>query len=248
MLSSRATAASRVGSTPASTAEPAPTMRPSGWSRTAPAWRRRSASRRSSFLTAYQIHSPDVVTIDRPWTAGGAPARRRDRDADAGDRHRRYDRGLRPGAVRGRAGAGDRRGACGLARRLHGRAGGHRRRDGALRRRPRAHRGRSGPDHPAAELRSGTGIRRTVHRCRRAKCPLFPAVPAAGPRHVRSAGLHRGAAHARPVSAGSRISAAAPTRIRRASSATGARPTPKSRTMAGTSTRSRSPAEAAPKN
>ena len=58
-----------------------------------------------SFLTAYQIHSPDVVTIDRPWTARGAPARRCDRDADARDRHRRHDGGLRPGAVRGRAGA-----------------------------------------------------------------------------------------------------------------------------------------------
>src|SRR4029077_4267864 len=26
-----------------------------------------------SFLTAYQIHSPDVVTIDRPWTAEERP-------------------------------------------------------------------------------------------------------------------------------------------------------------------------------
>ena len=31
-------------------------------------------------LTAYQIHSPDVVTVERPWDAAGAPARRRDRD------------------------------------------------------------------------------------------------------------------------------------------------------------------------
>ena len=35
------------------------------------------------FVTAYQIHSPDVVTIDEPWAAERAPARRCDRDPRA---------------------------------------------------------------------------------------------------------------------------------------------------------------------
>ena len=73
----------------------------------------------------------------------------------------------------------------------------------------------------------GTGIRRTVHGGRRAKRPLFPAGPAraATPCSICRATSWHGSA--RPASAGSRISAAAPTRIRRGSSATGARPTPR---------------------
>ena len=53
-------------------------------------------------LTAYQIHSPDVVTVERPWTRERAAARRRHRDPDARPRHRRHHRRLRPGAVRRR--------------------------------------------------------------------------------------------------------------------------------------------------
>ena len=55
------------------------------------------------FLTAYQIHSPDVVTVEKPWTRGHGPR------ADAivtrrpGHRDRRRDRRLRAGPVRRRA-------------------------------------------------------------------------------------------------------------------------------------------------
>ncbi len=71
------------------------------------------------FITAYQIHSPDVVVADRPWTPKRTPARRRHRHAHAASRHRRVDRRLRAAAVRRQPGAGDRRRACRLARRFH---------------------------------------------------------------------------------------------------------------------------------
>ena len=67
-------------------------------------------------LTAYQIHSPDVVVAEKPWRSENAPARRRYRHPHAAARDRRVDRRLRAGAVRRRASARDRRGACRLAR------------------------------------------------------------------------------------------------------------------------------------
>ena len=53
-------------------------------------------------LTAYQIHSPDVVVADKPWTRAKPPARRRHRHPHAAACHRRLDRRLRAAAVRRR--------------------------------------------------------------------------------------------------------------------------------------------------
>ncbi len=92
--------------------------------------------------------------------AGCAATRRRHGDTHARYRARRLDRRLRPGAVRRPAGAGDRRSARRLARRLHRRAGGDHRRDGKARRGTRAPHGRARPDDPAKKLRSRPRIRR----------------------------------------------------------------------------------------
>ena len=71
-----------------------------------------------NFLTAYQIHSPDVVTVEQPWAPDERPRADAHGDADAGARDRRLDRRLRTGPVRRRRARGvDRRRACRLARR-----------------------------------------------------------------------------------------------------------------------------------
>ncbi len=115
--SSPATAACPTASMRASTAASAPTTRPPRSPRTAPAWRRRSASRPDRLLTAYQIHSPDVVTIEQPWRPHERPRADAIVTARAGARHRRHHRRLRPGAVRRRNGRRHRRRPCRLARR-----------------------------------------------------------------------------------------------------------------------------------
>ena len=114
------------------------TTRPRTWRRTAPAWRRRSACAPEHFLTAYQIHSPDVVTVEQPWTPDARPRADAIVTRDAGTRGRRLDRRLRAGPVRRCRRARDRRRACRLARRVHRRARGDDRGDGTLRRRARA--------------------------------------------------------------------------------------------------------------
>ena len=58
--------------------------------------------RPENFLSAYQIHSPDVVTVEAALGAGRAAARRRAGDARAGACDRRLDRGLRADPVRRR--------------------------------------------------------------------------------------------------------------------------------------------------
>ncbi len=50
-------------------------------------------------LTAWQVHSPDCVVVDR--RLGRAAPRRRGRHRHARHRRRRLHRRLRPGAVRG---------------------------------------------------------------------------------------------------------------------------------------------------
>ena len=91
-------------------------------------------------LSCYQIHSPKVVEAREPWGYENTAARRRHRDARERFGDRRVDRGLRAGAVRRSASAGDWRGARRLARRARRRAGGDGWRDGAARRVARAHR------------------------------------------------------------------------------------------------------------
>ena len=114
--------------------------------RTAPAWRPRSASRPTRLLTAYQIHSPDVVVAEQPWTRETRAARRRHRDA-----RRRASRSASSPPTAGRCcsptreARRHRRRACRLARRAHRRARSDDCGDGkARRRRARASPRRSG--------------------------------------------------------------------------------------------------------
>ena len=116
---------------------------------------RRSASRPSGLLTPYQIHSPDVVVAEEPWTHDARP--RADAvvtrtpglaigvsTADCG-----------PLLFADDAGRRHRRRACRLARRLHRRDRGDRRRDGKARRRSRTHRRRrSGPPSASRTTKS----------------------------------------------------------------------------------------------
>ena len=105
------------------------------------------------FLTCYQIHSPNVVVADEPWSAEARPR------ADAIVTRRP---GLAIGVSTADCGpvlfadsgrAHHRRGARGMARRARRRDRCRDRRDGAARRRPRPHRRRDRPDDPPAELR-----------------------------------------------------------------------------------------------
>ena len=174
------------------------------------AWRARSACAPDNFLTAYQIHSPDVVTVEQPWAPDARPRADAHRDARAGPRGRRLDRRLRAGPVRRRRRARDRRRACRLARRLHRRARGDDRRDGEARRRPRQHRRRARPDDPAAELRSGPGIRRPLQGRRRGQRALLHAGARDGHAMFDLAGYIAARLAARRHRARSRTSAAAP--------------------------------------
>ena len=149
------------------------------------------------FLTAYQIHSPDVVTVERPWSAHERP--RADAivtrtpglaigvtTADCG-----------PVLLADAAGRRHRRRPCRLARRRDRRARSNDRSDGAVRGRPRPHGGGARADDPPAELRGRTGIRRPLHGRRRNQRTFLPALAAAGPRAFRSSRLHRRATRAR---------------------------------------------------
>ena len=146
------------------------------------------------FVTCYQIHSPDVVVADEPWTRENAP--RADAivtrvpglaigvaTADCG-----------PVLFADARGRRDRRRACRLEGRAHRRARGDGRGDGKARRRARAHRRRARPDDPPAELRGRRRIRRPLHgggrrrtrassRRRRAtatRCSICPATSRRG--------------------------------------------------------------------
>ena len=107
-------------------------------------------------LTAYQVHSPDVIVGAR--TVSPASARRPTRIVTdrPGIADRRLVRRLRSGAVCRCRGARHRRGACRLEGRLHRRAGKHDRGHGTARRQARAHRRRAWPlDQPRRTTRSG---------------------------------------------------------------------------------------------
>ena len=214
--------------------------RPPALPRTAPAWRPRSASRPDHLLTAYQIHSPDVVTAERPWDPSARP------QADAivtkvpGLAIGVGTADCGPILFADAAAGVDRRGPCRLARRVDRRGRGDDRRHGALRRRPRPHRGRARPDDPPGQLRGRGGIRRAFQGCRRGQRAFLPARRASGPRAVRSRRLYRGAAHAAPACDASRISATAPMQTPICSSAIGARCIAPNQTTAATSTRLRS--------
>ena len=148
-------------------------------------------------VTCFQIHSPDVIVAEAAVDARERAARRRDRDARAGSRGRRRHGGLRADPVRGRRGRRRRRRACGMEGRAHRRARSDHRGDGKARCRARAHRRRDRPADPPAELRGRRRIRRPLHRARRRQRALLQAGVTRGPRDVRPARLHQGAARTR---------------------------------------------------
>ena len=174
----------------ASTPASAPTTIRPRWLKTARAWRRAVGVTPERFLTAYQIHSPDVVVAETPWTSDTRP--RADAivtrvpglaigvsTADCG-----------PVLFADPAGADHRRRPFRLARRGRRRAGSDHRRDGAARRRARPDRRRHRPDDQPAELRGGQRPAGAIHQGGRGQCPILRPRPAR-PRAIRPAGLYR---------------------------------------------------------
>ena len=133
-----------------------------------------------------------------PWprTSGRAPTRW---SPTARPAARHSHRRLRAGAVRGCRGRRDRRGACGLARRLGGR---HRMRrsrrwSGSARARPHPRRGR--PVHRAAFLRGRRGVPRALPRADPANARFFADGRRAASRISTSKPMSRTASRPRGV-------------------------------------------------
>ena len=187
------------------------------------------------FLTAYQIHSPDVVTIERPWSAHERP--RADAivtrtpglaigvtTADCGP----VLLADQQAGVIGAAHAGWRGAATGVLEATIAameRCGADRARMvaalGPMIRQPNYE---VGPEF-VARFTAEDGNQRT----------FLPALAAAGARAVRSSRLHRRATRARRRRARGGSSAIAPMPIPRGSSATAGRPTARSATTGVTS-------------
>ena len=190
------------------------------------------------FVSCYQIHSPDVIVAETPWTRENAPRADAHRDARAGPRDRRVHRRLRPGAVRGRA-----RPAWSAPRMRAGRA---RSPACSKRRSPRwkssaprraRHRRRARAADPPAELRGRRGVRRPLHGGGRCEREILRA-RRRRPDHAMfdlPGYIRRGSKRRNPRA--SRTSGSAPMRTRSASSATAAPRTGPSRITAVTSTR-----------
>ena len=98
-------------------------------------------------LTAYQIHSPDVVVADRPWPPENRPRADAIVSRTPAARDRRIHRRLRTAVVRRCRGRRRRRGTCRLARCAHWRDRGGGRRHGRTRRQTRADGGGARPHH-----------------------------------------------------------------------------------------------------
>ena len=98
-VSSPVPAACRRASMRRSMAASAPTMRPTKSRKIAHAWRRRSASRPDRLLTAYQIHSPDVVVADKAVDTENRPRADAIVTRTPQLAHRRFHRRLRTAAV-----------------------------------------------------------------------------------------------------------------------------------------------------
>ena len=181
--SSPAAAACRRASMPASTAASAPTTRPTRSPKTAPAWRRRSASRRS-------VCSPPIRSIRPTWWSPTSHGRRRTARAPTpSSPARRGSRSACPPPTAGRCCLPTpRRGVIGAAH-----AGWRGALTGVIEATVAAmeklgaerspHRGGARPHHPAAELRGRAGIRRALPGGRRRQCALLrgrrraPATP-----------------------------------------------------------------------
>ena len=159
-----------------------------------------------NFVTAYQIHSPDVVVAEKPWDASARPK------ADA-----IVTRvpGLAIGVSTADCGpvlfADEKARVIGAAHAgwrgaLQRRDRGDARRNGKTRRPARQYRHRARADDPAAELRSRRRILR-AHSSRPAKDNerYFQNGRAAGSLYVRSVRLYRDAFESRPACVQSRI-------------------------------------------
>ena len=239
--SSPAKGASPAAPIRASTAAPARRTCPPEWSGTAPAWRRRLAWCRSIFLTAYQVHSPDVVTSSGHGRRRTRAARRGDRDAGCRAlpsaspppiAARCCSRMASAGVI-GAAHAGWRGAFTGVLEATVAameQLGADRARiDGGAR-----------ADHPPENYEVGPEFVERFRERTRRTTRFFRPSRQARPRHVRSARLHRRAADQRrhQPHRGCRPAALMP--IRRGSSATAARRIRRSRITGGTSMRSHS--------
>ena len=195
-------------------------------------------------ITAYQIHSPQVVVADQPWPQSERPRADAIVTRTAGLAIGVSTADCGPVLLADRQARRDRRRPCRLARRAHRRDRGDGRRDGDARRDAPADGGGGRPDDPSAELRGRAGAGRSLSGRRRRQRALLRSRAARRPCLVRSGGLCGRAPAAGAASPRSRTSGFAPTPIRRSSSPTAAPPIAPSRTTAGTSTPSCSPIEA----
>src|ERR1044072_4213329 len=155
----------------------------------------------TDLVSCYQIHSPNVIVADVPWTRENAP--RADAivtrvpglavgvgtadcgpvlfaDAEAG--------------VVGAAHAGWKGALTGV---LEATIAAMETLGAAARRRARAHRRADRPADPPAELRGRRRVLRSLHRGRRRQRALLRTGTARKPRDVRSARLHQGTASRR---------------------------------------------------
>ena len=164
---------------------------------------------RDRLLTAYQIHSPDVVAAETPWTKEARPR------ADAMvTRVPRLALGVStadcgPLLFADAQARRDRRGTCRLARRLHRRDRGDDCRNGKTRRRALPHRRRARADDPPAELRSRPGIRRPLHAADAANARFFARVAQSRSRACSISPATSPPAFNAPASGNSRISGCA---------------------------------------
>ena len=189
----------------------------------------------TTLLTAYQVHSPDVLVVEEEWRDGPRPkvdalVTTRKNIAIAASSRR-----LRADPVRRSGGARRRRRPCRLARRRRRRAAGDGEADVRARRAAGAHPRRRRPLHRPGELRSRAGIPRAVPGAEPGQRALLPPGAARGPSHVRPRILRRGRAR-RDEARRDRSRAPRHLRARRTrSSATAAPCCARSRTTGGTS-------------
>ena len=231
----RGRAAFPAASMPASMAALARATAPPISPKTAPAWRRRSASSRI-------VCSPPTRSTRRkrrgrrgcrgPPTSAPAPTRIVTRTVGLAIGVTTADCG--PILFADPPAARHRRGPCRLARGACRHCRGNGRSDGAAGRRAQPDPRRPRPDDPPAQLRSRRRSHRPFRRRGSGQRRVLSARTARGPCPVRSRRLSSRRGSRAPTSAISRISGCAPTPIRTAFSASGARPTAPSRITAAT--------------
>ena len=133
----------------------------------------------AELVTVHQVHSAEVVYVDRAMAARRAAARRRDGHRPARPAARHPHRRLRAGAVRRCRGGRDRRGACRLARSAGRRHGSDDRRDGALGARRERIRAAIGPCIAQPSYEVDEGFRNAIPRGRPGNERFFAEPPGA---------------------------------------------------------------------